>query len=299
MRKYFIIRDDRLKISLIISIILIPSLLLAFICFLSTQKRAYLIAIFFLTVIIISGIILALRLMNKEITLAKRKSNFVSNISHELKTPLTSINMFVDMLLMRLYDNEDDHDEYLSVIQKECNRLMNLVDRVLNYSRMESGKTEFQYKLEPIGEVVLYALKIFNEQTINNKCEITIDIPDDLPQLQIDRDAIIEALLNLLNNAVKYSLEKKKIAVSVQIENSYVVIGIMDNGIGIPEDQQKKIFEPFYRVNDPLSQSVEGSGLGLAFVKHIVEAHKGKITVKSKIGHGSEFKLFLPYKKRR
>lgn len=250
-------------------------------------------------VIVISGVILALRLMNKEIISAKRKSNFVSNISHELKTPLTSINMFADMLLMRLYDNEDDYNEYLSIIQKECKRLMNLVEKVINYSRLEGGKTEFQYKLESIEDVVLSALKIFNEQMFDEKYELTINIPNDLPQLLIDRDAITEALLNLLNNAVKYSLEKKEIIVNVQNENNYVTIGIKDNGIGIPEDQQKKIFEPFYRVNDPLSQNVDGSGLGLAFVKYIVEAHKGKVTVQSKVGYGSEFKLFLPYKKRR
>ncbi|MGB9597981.1 MAG: histidine kinase dimerization/phospho-acceptor domain-containing protein [Candidatus Poribacteria bacterium] len=97
-------------------------------------------------VIIISGAILAIRLMNKEIISAKRKSNFVSNISHELKTPLTSINMFADMLLMGLYNSKDDYNEYLSIIQKECKRLMKLVDKVINYSRLESGKTEFQYK---------------------------------------------------------------------------------------------------------------------------------------------------------
>lgn len=279
---------------------LIPSLLLAFICLILAQKRiSYTIFISFLVFIIIVVVILALRLMNKEIILAKRKSNFVSNISHELKTPLTSINMFADMLLMRLYNSEDDYNEYLSIIQKECKRLMNLVDKAINYSRLESGKTEFEYKLESIEDIVLSTLKIFNEQMIDEKYELAINISDDLPQLLIDRDAITEALLNLLNNAIKYSLEKKEITVNVQTENGYVVVGIKDNGVGIPEDQQKKIFEPFYRVNDPLLQNIVGSGLGLAFVKYIVEAHKGKITVQSKVGYGSEFKIFLPYKKRR
>ncbi len=300
MKKIFTSISDRLKINLIISIVLIPSLLLASVCLILAHGRiSYIIFISFLTAIIISGAVLAIYLMSKEIMLAKRRSNFVSNISHELKTPLTSINMFADMLSMGLYDSEDDHDEYLSIIQKECRRLINLIDKVINYSRLESGKTEFQYKPEHIEEVVLSALKTFDEQMIDEKYEITIDISDELPQLLIDRDAITEALLNLLINAIKYSFERKVIIVSVKVENNYVVIGVKDKGIGIAEDQQKKIFEPFYRVNDPSLQNINGSGLGLTFVKYIIEAHRGKVIVESKIGYGSEFKLLLPYKDRR
>jgi two-component system phosphate regulon sensor histidine kinase PhoR len=141
--------------------------------------------------------------------------------------------------------------------------------------------------------VILYAVGIFQTQLAESDCNITMNLADNLPQLQIDKDTISEALLNLLNNAIKYSIEDKKVTINTQIVNNHVAIEVIDNGIGISEQHQKKIFEPFYRVNDPQSKDAEGTGLGLAYVKHIVEAHGGKVTVQSKVGHGSKFTLLL------
>jgi len=278
--------------------LLVLSLLLGFISILSLKTKAYIWAVLLLVTAIIGGVIIAFRMVKREMTLAQRKSDFVSSISHELKTPLTSINMFVEMLLLKLYEDEADTEEYLHVIQKECNRLIRLVDRVLDFSKIENGKMGFHYKQESVSEVVLSTVEIFQAQLVENECEITMNLTDNLPQLQIDRDAISEVLLNLLSNAVKYSLEEKRVIINAQTVNDYVVIEVIDNGIGIPEHHQKKIFEPFYRVNDSLSKDAEGTGLGLAFVKYIAEAHGGKVMVQSEVGHGSKFTLLLPYSKK-
>ena len=286
-----------MKISLIIGGILVSSLLLGFVSIFSMGTKAYIGMVFLLVTVIIGGVIITFWMVKREMTLAQRKSDFVSSISHELKTPLTSINMFVEMLLLKLYEDETDPEEYLHVIQKECDRLVRLVDRVLDFSKIEKGKMGFHYKQESISEVVLSTVEIFQAQLVENECEIATNLTDNLPQLQIDRDAISEVLLNLLSNAVKYSLEEKKVTINIQTVNNYVAIEIVDSGIGIPKHHQKKIFEPFYRVNDILLQDVEGTGLGLAFVKYIVEAHGGKVTVQSIAGHGSKFTLLLPYQK--
>lgn len=278
--------------------LLVLSLLLGFISILSLKTKAYIWAMLLLVTAIIGGVIIAFRMVKREMTLAQRKSDFVSSISHELKTPLTSINMFVEMLLLKLYEDEADTEEYLHVIQKECNRLIRLVDRVLDFSKIENGKMGFHYKQESVSEVVLSTVEIFQVQLVENECEITMNLTDNLPQLQIDRDAISEVLLNLLSNAVKYSLEEKRVIINAQTVNDYVVIEVIDNGIGIPEHHQKKIFEPFYRVNDSLSKDAEGTGLGLAYVKYIAEAHGGKVMVQSEVGHGSKFTLLLPYSKK-
>ncbi|MDQ1327729.1 MAG: two-component system, OmpR family, phosphate regulon sensor histidine kinase PhoR, partial [Candidatus Poribacteria bacterium] len=168
----------------------------------------------------------------------------------------------------------------------------------LDFSKIENGKMGFHYKQESINEVILYAVGIFQAQLAENDCDITINLADNLPQLQIDKDIISEALLNLLSNAVKYSLEDKRVTINTQIVNNHVAIEVVDNGIGIPQHHQKKIFEPFYRVNDSLSKDTEGTGLGLAYVKYIAEAHGGKVTVQSEVGHGSKITLLIPYPKK-
>jgi len=286
-----------MKIGLIIAGILVSSLLLGFISIFSVETKAYIWVVFLLLAVIIGSVIITFWMVKREMALAQRKSDFVSSISHELKTPLTSINMFVEMLLLKLYEDETDPEEYLHVIQKECDRLIRLVDRVLDFSKIKKGEMGFHYKQESISEVVLSTVEIFQAQLVENECEIAMNLTDNLPQLQIDRDAISEVLLNLLSNAVKYSLEEKRVTINAQTVNDYVAIEVVDNGIGIPKHHQKKIFEPFYRVNDILLQDVEGTGLGLALVKYIVEAHGGKVTVQSIAGHGSKFTLLLPYQK--
>lgn len=268
--------------------------------------KFYIWTVILLVVAIAGGVIAALWMVKRKMALAQLKSDLVSNVAHELKTPLTSINMFVEMLLLKLYEDESEAEEYLRVIQKESNRLIRLVQRVLDLSRMENGKKEFHCKRESINEVILSTVETFRPQLVENGCEITVNLMDNLPQLQIDRDAISEALLNLLSNAVKYSFEEKKIAINAQTTDDHVAIEVIDNGVGIPKHQQKNIFERFYRSNELLSREVEGSGLGLALVKYIAEAHGGKVTVQSpifersegEVGFGSKFTLLLPCLKR-
>ena len=259
------------------------------------RARLYAWAVILLITSIAGGAIVALRMVAREMRLAQLKSDFVSNVSHELKTPLTSIRMFIETLLLKRYSSETEAEEYLGVIQKESERLTRLVDRVLDFSRIDKGKKEFQFRDENIREVITSAIEAFRSQAEEAGCELEVNLAEDLPgQIKIDRDAISEALLNLLSNAVKYSKDEKKIIVNAQITGEYVAIEVIDNGIGIPKREQKKIFERFYRVDDVLSREIKGSGLGLALVEYIAEAHGGKVAVESRVGEGSKFTLLLP-----
>lgn len=259
------------------------------------RARLYAWVVVLLIACIAGGAILALRMVAREMRLAQLKSDFVSNVSHELKTPLTSIRMFIETLLLKRYSSEAEAEEYLGVIQKESERLTRLVDRVLDFSRIDKGKKEFQFRDENIREVITAAVEAFRSQVEEAKCELEVNLAEDLPgQIKVDRDAVSEALLNLLSNAVKYSKDENKVIVNARSTDEYVAIEVIDNGIGIPKREQKKIFGRFYRVDDVLSREIKGSGLGLALVKYIAEAHGGKVAVESKVGEGSKFTLLLP-----
>lgn len=234
------------------------------------------------------------RSVKKELEFAQAKADFVSNVSHELRTPLALISMFAETLEMDRVKTEVKKKEYYSIISHESNRLGRIVNSILNFSKMEAGKRKFVFADENLNEIVIQVYQNYSYHLYNKGFEFDYEPGIDIPKISIDREAVSEAIVNLIDNAVKYSLEIKFIKMIIGNENNFVFIEILDKGIGITEEDQKKIFDKFYRVSSGLVHTTKGTGLGLSLVKQIMDAHKGKIILKSKIGEGSSFKLLFP-----
>jgi signal transduction histidine kinase len=248
----------------------------------------------FVLSLLVLGIILTLRATSREMKLAQAKSTFVSNVSHELKTPLALIRLFAETLELGRVKSTEKAQDYYRIINNESRRLTQLINNILDFSKIEAGRKEYEFEETDVAEVVEEVVRSYEFQIVNAGFELATDIGHDLPAASIDRDAISQAVLNLVNNAVKYSDEDKKITVRVRARDRFVAIEVTDTGIGIPRSEHEKIFEKFYRVSTGLVHNTKGSGLGLALVKHIVEAHKGQITVESAPGKGSKFTILIP-----
>jgi len=247
-----------------------------------------------LTVVLILGVWIVYRNIKKEVELAQIKSEFVSNVSHELRTPLSLISMFSETLEMDRVKTDEKKKEYYSIISSEANRLSKIVNSILNFSKMEAGKRQFNFVdsyLNDVAENVYRSYKFHLEQkgfTFNLTKDETI------PIIKIDEEAVSEAIVNLVDNAVKYSDNKKEITIRTGKENNFAYVEVEDKGIGIPEKDQKKIFDKFFRVSSGNIHNVKGSGIGLSIVKYIMDAHKGEVRLTSKIEEGSIFKLLIP-----
>jgi signal transduction histidine kinase len=240
------------------------------------------------------GIALILRASARQLKLAQAKSDFVSNVSHELKTPLTMIRLFAEILSLGRVKNPQKAQDYYQIIENESRRLSQLIDNILDFSRMEAGRKNYHPVESDVAELVEGVIKSYEYQLVNSNFELEVDLQRNLPAIMVDPHAISQAVLNLLNNAVKYSDKIRKIGVRVyQVEQS-IAIEVSDSGIGIPRSEHQKIFEKFHRVGTALVHNTKGSGLGLSLVKHIVEAHRGQVTVESAPGEGSRFTLLLP-----
>jgi signal transduction histidine kinase len=245
-------------------------------------------------VVLVSGLLLAVRATAREIKLAEAKSAFVSNVSHELETPLSLIRLLSETLELGRMKDEAKTQEYYRLIHSESCRLSGLINNILDFSQIERGRKEYKFVRDSVGDVVENLLDTYGQQIRSQGFELAIDIDRQLPQVVIDCDAIARAVLNLVNNAVKYSPLVKKISVRVERRGEGLAIEVADCGIGISRSDQKRIFEKFYRAGSELVHDTKGSGLGLSLVKHIVEAHRGKITVESAPGKGSVFTILLP-----
>lgn len=252
-----------------------------------------------MTVLLIAAVTLALRAARRELRLSQMKSDFVSNVSHELRTPLSSIRVFGEFFRLGWIEDGRTARECGEFIEAESRRLTQLIDNILDFSKIESNQKEYEFEETDLVEVVNEALKAFEMTLRQRKVSITFaPVEEDLPRPLIDREAITQALMNLLDNAVKYSGSGKEILVRAWAEESHINISVTDRGIGIPPGERQMIFEKFYRVSTGLVHDIKGSGLGLAIVKHIVKAHGGEVTVESEEGRGSTFVLRLPLQPR-
>jgi signal transduction histidine kinase len=240
------------------------------------------------------GVLLAYRNVARELGLAKLKSDFVSNVSHELRTPLALIRLYAETLELGRISNPGKRQEYYEIIRKESERLTSLINNILDFSRIESGKKEYSFRETDVADLVRGTLESYRFEIEQNGFQFEQKIDNDLPQVWVDREAIARSLLNLVNNAVKYSATEKYLGVNLYRNNGGVNLEVVDHGIGIPAKEQPKIFEKFYRVGDPLVHNTKGSGLGLSLVRHIVQAHGGEVAVESEPGQGSKFIITLP-----
>ncbi|HEY4684030.1 MAG TPA: HAMP domain-containing sensor histidine kinase [Candidatus Acidoferrales bacterium] len=247
-----------------------------------------------LSLFLAGGIWLTYRNVAREMALAKLKSDFVSNVSHELRTPLSLIRLFAETLEMGRLKSQDKYQEYFRIIRKESERLTALINNILDFSRIEAGKKEYNFRETNLAELVRNTLESYRYQIEQKGFEFQQNIADDLPPLRLDREAIARSLLNLVNNALKYSQGDKFLGINVYRSNGVVKLEVIDRGIGIPRSEQQKIFEKFYRASDPLVHNTKGSGLGLSLVRHIVQAHGGQVSVESTPGQGSKFTIALP-----
>jgi two-component system phosphate regulon sensor histidine kinase PhoR len=242
----------------------------------------------------VGGTVATVMVVAREARVARLQTDFVNKVSHDLRTPLTSIRMFVETLqLGRLRDPERQR-EALEIISDETARLSGLINRLLDWARMESGRRTYQFERQPIEPILEAALQAFEPQRLSHPAEVRRVVEPGLPPVMADREALTGALLDLLNNAHKYTGPDKVITVGAARSGPTVLVTVADNGPGISLPDQKRIFDKFYRASDPLQRTIEGSGLGLAMVKHIVVAHGGRIAVASQVGHGATFTITLP-----
>ena len=270
--------------------------------------------IFYISIIIFSafsilgGSIFTLSALSREWNQAKLKSEFASHLSHDLRRPLTSIRMFAEMLKNGDVPNPEKRQEYYGIINDESDKLTMLANNILDFSRIESGRRNYKMQKEDITRIVREAVERFKVYTIREAraVDLNIEPAGELPEpekpaekngypiVRADAGAVTQALMNLLTNADKYSPDDKPVTVNVKRMKKHALIEVIDQGEGIPKEALKKIFHKFYRATRKEVTNVEGSGLGLALVKHTVEAHGGKVTVESEVGKGSVFRIVLP-----
>ena len=246
-----------------------------------------------------AGLFLVYKNVKREMHLSRLKSDFVANVSHELKTPLALIRLFAETLDLGRVPGEEKAKQYYRIIDKESQRLSQLINNILDFSRIEAGRKEYRLVRADVGRIVRDVLESYRFQIEQQGFALETDIGDDLPAAEVDQEALSQALINLLNNAIKYSPStgERCLKVAARAIGDTLHISVADRGIGIERADQRKIFEKFFRAENSLVHETKGSGLGLSLVHHIVEAHGGSVEVDSAPGKGSTFTLILPLPK--
>ncbi len=262
--------------------------------FANKQATIYLWSGILVVLLILSAGGIAIRVVSQQIKMNRLKNDFIATVTHELKTPLSSMRLLVDTLREGNYEDEKTVPEYLGLIANENKRLSHLIDSFLTFSRMERNKQVFDFETVSPKDIADAGAEAAQAKLNGGQCEFNMEIEDALPHVRADKDAMVTVLVNLLENACKYSGDNKQIALKVYQENGNICFALKDNGIGIPPRAQKKIFNRFYQVDSRLSRTAEGCGLGLSIVKFIVDAHKGTIDIKSTPEKGSVFTVKLP-----
>ncbi len=265
--------------------------------FLISRKGLYFYMFLLITGILVFGLILTIRAVSRELELARMKSDFVSTISHEFKSPLTSIRQLAEMLHSGRVPSEERRRQYYDVLLEQSERLSLLTENILNLARIEEGRKEFVFEQTDLSPFLHQIVSSFQDRVRHEGFSIELDVKSDLPSVIVDRVAMAQAVTNLIDNALKYSGESKRVIVSACEEGTSLNIAVRDFGIGIRREDLDKVFERFFRGGDELTRTVKGSGLGLTLVKEIVEAHHGEVYAESEPGKGSTFFIKLPLPK--
>jgi two-component system phosphate regulon sensor histidine kinase PhoR len=222
------------------------------------------------------------------------KSDFIANVSHELKTPLSLIRMFGELIATGKHKGEGSAREYAGIITRESERLSHLIDNVLDFARLERGKASYNFAEGHLEEVVERALDVCRYRLEKERMRLRAEINPGLPAVRMDEDAMALVLLNLVDNAVKYAGDGGEVAVKLERAPGGVALSVRDRGAGIAIEEQGRIFERFYRATTARVRNVRGSGIGLSLVKHIAEAHGGHVSVESEPGRGATFTVHIP-----
>ncbi|MDP2914939.1 MAG: HAMP domain-containing sensor histidine kinase [Candidatus Aminicenantes bacterium] len=261
---------------------------------LASRQRVYFYMFLLIAGILGFGLILSVRAVSHELELAKMKSDFVSTVSHEFKSPLTSIRQLAEMLQAGRVPSEDRRRHYYDVLVEQSERLTLLIDNILSLAKIEDGRRRFEFKSVEIKALLKEAIAPISDRVRHEGFTIEMET-DGVPHvIMADGAALSQALTNLIDNAVKYSGDSRRILLRSSVQGPNLIISVKDFGQGIHKDDLNKVFDRFYRGGDPLTRSVKGSGLGLALVKEIVNAHRGEVRVESEPGAGSTFSIMLP-----
>jgi signal transduction histidine kinase/tetratricopeptide (TPR) repeat protein len=248
----------------------------------------------FIVVLMLLGAFLLGRDISREAETTRLKTEFVHNISHELKTPLTLIRLYGETLQRKENLTEEERRESYEIITKESERLSHLINNVLDFSRIDMGRKEFTFTKSSLSQVVKETLDSYRYHLEKKGFAVREDISPDLPEMNFDREAMASALINLLSNAMKFSPSDKEVTVRLFRRDTVAVLQVADKGIGISQQDLPGIFKRFYRAKNSLVSGTGGSGLGLTLVKHTAEAHGGTVEVESEPGKGSVFSIILP-----
>ena len=227
--------------------------------------------------------------------LERMRVDFVANVTHEIKTPLTAILGFVETLQEGAIEDRETAKKFLSTIARHAERLNRLVEDLLTISNIELGEMRFCFESVALSGIVESVLHMIQLKAREKKIEIVSAIPEDLPLIRADRDRLSQVLINVLDNAVKFTPEGGRVTLAASpAAGNEVVVRITDTGIGVPRDEISRLGERFYRVDKTRSRELGGTGLGLSIVKHLMAAHKGRIEIESQLGRGTTVSLYFP-----
>lgn len=244
--------------------------------------------------IFLAGVYLLISNIYHKVKIRQMKEDFIASVSHELKTPLAAIKMFAETLSMGRVREAEKIKEYYATIIRETDRLTRFINKILDFQKIEKKKKIYSFEEVDVVELLNGSLDIYMSQIQDEELVIEKEYDKDIPKLELDEDAMLQVFLNLLTNAYKYSIDERYIKLKVAKNENCVLISIIDHGMGIPRDKLIKIFDKFYRVDRDATKDIKGSGIGLAFVKSVIEAHGGKIAVESQLDKGSTFMISLP-----
>jgi len=261
---------------------------------LGERRRLMLLGLLTLALFVAVGLYAVLRGVSRELEVARLQSDFVAAVSHEFRTPLTSLRQLAELLASGRVASEERRARYYGIMERESGRLHRLVEGLLDFGRMEAGALEFSWESVAPGDLVRSVTAEFKGELEEDTCHVELHVDSEVPAVRADPEALSRAVWNLLDNAVKYSPESKAVRVSVSRDAGRVAIAVRDEGVGIPQAEQAMIFQKFIRGSSSDGRGVKGTGIGLAMVKHIVEGHGGEMRVESEVGQGSTFTILLP-----
>ncbi len=258
------------------------------------NRLIYIVVLSLFYVVIAIGVIVTMRTISREVRLSRMKTDFVSNMSHELRTPLTSIRMFAETLKMGRARTEAEREACIDAIFQESERLSALAERTLDWARLEAGRRIFEDKPVDLEALVRETVELFVSRGTVQRDGLTLRVDGGSFRVRGDRGALSQVVMNLLENAAKYTPLEKRLSVRLRSDDRHGHVDVEDNGIGMSRGDMRRIFDRFYRADDLLARRTEGTGLGLSIARKIVDAHQGRITVNSRLGAGSTFTMSLP-----